>query len=155
MDVIDNQINNPNAGMQLNSTAKAHIAETAKWANFLAIVGFVFLALFVIVAIFAGTLMSTLLASRSPMGAAPSFMLTITYLFIAVIYFFPLMYLYKFAQKAKSALRADDTHDLQIAFQNLKSVYKFMGILMIITLALYAIVFIIAIVGGGLAAMMG
>ena len=86
MDVIDNQVNNPNAGMQINSIAKGHLAETAKWANFLAIVGFVFIAIFVLIAVFAGSLMSTIAAAGSPFGAAPGIMVTIMYLAIAAIY---------------------------------------------------------------------
>lgn len=150
MDVIDNALNNPNAGLEVNSASKVYLAETAKWANFFAILGFIFLGLIVVMAIVFGFFMSSVTAEVIPIPGGGAFFALI-YIIVAGLYYFPTMYLYKFAKHAKVAVKSDDTHQLQIALENQKSAYKFVGIMMIISLALYALVFLI---GGGLALFM-
>ncbi len=76
--------------------------------------------------------------------------LTVLYLAMAVLYFFPIYYLFQFSSKIKAALQTQSSELLEQAFSNLKSHYKFMGILLIIVLGLYAI----ALIFGGLAAAM-
>jgi hypothetical protein len=51
-------------------------------------------------------------------------------------------------------LNSDDANLLAEALGNHKSVYKFMGILMAIIIGLYALLLVIAIIGGGLAMFM-
>ena len=70
------------------------------------------------------------------------------YVIIALIYFFPISYLFKFAKKMKNALKSSDNTELTSAFSNLKSHYKFIGIFTIIILSLYVLIFIIGIAGG-------
>ena len=48
------------AELKLNSEAKSYLLETAKWAFFLSIVGFVGIALLVIVALFASTIFNSI-----------------------------------------------------------------------------------------------
>lgn len=130
---------------------RAFLSEIARWANFLAIIGFIMIGIIVIVAIFAGSVISTM-ASQYPgssaFGAIGGGFITVLYLIIAGIYVFPVLYLYRFATKMKLALRTDNQESLSSSFENLKSHYKFIGILMIITLALYALGILIVIIGG-------
>ena len=76
----------------------------------------------------------------------------IIYLVMALIYVFPVLYLYRFATKMKVALKNNDQDFLSSSFENLKSCYKYMGILMAIALGFYAISFLSIIVLGGAAA---
>ena len=48
----------------------------------------------------------------------------------------------------KSALQTKNNDDLKKAFSNLKSHYKYLGILTIASMSIYAIIFIVAIIGG-------
>lgn len=139
--------------LQFNSVAQGFLRETAKWAKFLSIVGFVVIGLMVLgaLAMFAlggsssqmGAMGGTM-GMMGALGAAAGFI----YLLMAVLYFFPVLYLYKFATKAISALNSSNTEELTSSLENLKSHYKFIGILMAIMLAVYALIFIIAIVAG-------
>lgn len=137
-----------NNDLSLTTGSKMFLKESAGWTKFISIVGFVFLGILVIFALFAGSLIGAAMeASGMEMGGA---FLTVLYLAIAVLYFFPIYYLFQFSSKMKAALEQQSSSLMEQAFSNLKSHYKFMGILLIIMLALYAIAFIF----GGLAAAM-
>ncbi len=138
--VIDAGSGYQNGQLTVSPTATVYLAETSRWAKFLAVLGFCFIGLIVVIGLFAGTILSS-------MGGAlpyPPFAVGIFYILIGAVYFFPIYYLFKFAIKLKPAIQQRDPGDLESAFENLKSHYKFIGILMIITLALY-------VVGGGFA----
>ena len=62
----------------------------------------------------------------------------IFYLVCAVIAFFPYYFLLRFANKMKLALTSTDQSVLNDSFMNLKILYRYMGILMIIGLVLFA-----------------
>ena len=132
-------------GIINDSEVKTNLTETAKWAKFLAILGFIGIAFMVIGALFAGAF----LGSQPGMGAAdfpftPG-MISIIYLLIAVLYFFPIYYLYNFSVKMKNALLSGNDSLLKEAFGHLKSHYKFIGIFTIVFIALYFLAIIIGI----------
>ncbi|MCC9017085.1 MULTISPECIES: hypothetical protein [Flavobacterium] len=136
--------------LQLDQTAKDFLKETAKWAYFLSILGFVGIGLMVLIAVFAGTIFSAMGNSMSGMGGlGGSFgaLMGFVYVFIAAIYFFPVYYLYKFAVNTKRAFRENDSELLTSSLGYLKSHYKFIGIFMLAILALYGLVFVFGILG--------
>ncbi|MDQ6472127.1 hypothetical protein RB619_15860 [Flavobacterium sp. LHD-80] len=139
-----------NFEMQLDQSAKDFLKETAKWAYFLSILGFVGIGFFVLIAIFAGAFFSTMGAAMPGMGAyGGSFgaLMSFFYLLIAAVYFFPVYYLFKFSSNAKRAFRENDSEALSSSLGYLKSHYKFIGILMVSILVLYALFFLLAITG--------
>ncbi len=79
------------------------------------------------------------------------YLMTIVYLFFAVIYFFPVLYLFKFSKKMKLALSIKNDEKLADALEMLKSHYKFIGVFMIILLSLYALLFVVGMMGVALA----
>jgi hypothetical protein len=123
--------------LQINQNAKAALLEASKWGKFLAILGFVFIGIIVI----AGMAMGSIMGKMGGAAAAPfaSGAFTLIYLVIGIIYIFPVLYLYRFSTSTKSAIEADDSDVLATAFENLKSLYKFMGVFSIITLVIYAL----------------
>lgn len=131
---------------ELSLKSKTFLNEAAGWAKFLAIVGFVMLGLMVILGLFAGSMMS---AFGGDSGLSGTFF-TMFYIAFALLYFFPCLYLIKFASNMKEALQFQSREQLELAFENLKSFFKFLGILTIIILSLYAL----GIIFGGLGAMM-
>ena len=82
-----------------------------------------------------------------PMGGNFFF---IFYMLMALIMANPILYLYRIASNMQLALRNHNNIALTDAFQNLKSHYKFYGIMMIVMVGFYALIFLIAIIGGGL-----
>lgn len=136
--------------LRFDTPSLDYLSETARWAKFIAIVGFVFIGLMVIAAFAIGSFMSSMPSSE--LYPIPSGFFTGMYLVIALIYVFPVLYLYRFATKMQAALKSQDQSVLQDALANLKAHYKFIGILMLIIIGLYAIGILFALIGGAAAA---
>jgi Family of unknown function (DUF5362) len=143
-------------GLSMDATAKAHIAETARWARFLAIVGMIMCGLMAIGGILAMAAFNSTVneyqgyryrnSDMAGLGAS----VMIMYLVVAVIYFFPCMFTLRFANHTQAALRANDQNSLNEGLKNLKVTFRYMGILTIIGLAF----FVLALLLGGLGALM-
>lgn len=130
MDTLDNNISND--GVEINSQISNYLKETAKWTNFLSVVGFVMIGLMVIGAFMAMAVGS----SFSGPGAAAG---GLAYLLMALLYFFPILYMYNFSKKIKIGLNSSIQSEVELAFENLKKMFKYMGVLMIVILSIYAI----------------
>lgn len=155
---------------------------TAKWARFIAIVGFVIIGLMVLGGIFAGSMIAKMASVTSGMQEAQmeqmralqemqgmegmegmeesmeqlegmqstgmamgGAMYTIMFLLIAALIFFPNFLLYQFGTKTLKALNGGaDAATLTAALNSHRRYYKFSGILLIIVLAIYAIIFLFA-----------
>ena len=134
------------AELQIDTTAHAYLAETAKWCNFLSIVGFILSGILAVVALFAGTFLGSLSSryggNSSIIGAG---FITVIYLLIAALYFFMSLFLYRFSSKMKTALYSNDQDSLNNSFLNLKNLYKLMGILTIIYLGFLVLALIVGI----------
>ena len=143
-------IGNPNPQeLRLNNYAKNFLRETARWTKFISIVGFVMIGLLV-----GFSLLSMLMGIGSSPGLDSTFSTSyaggtlvgfIFILLILAIYFFPILYLYKFSKNMNRALELEDETTLTKGFEYLKSHYKFIGILTVIGVSLYLIFFIIGI----------
>jgi hypothetical protein len=66
---------------------------------------------------------------------------------MSLIMFFPALYLWNFSSKIRKALNNNDQPLLTEALKNLKSFFKFYGILLIVVLSFYALAVIFAIIG--------
>ena len=133
--------------------SKEFLKETAKWTKFLAILGFVGIGLMVLGSLVMLFAPSSLMSNGDfPFGGKIFMMLL--YLAFAVLYYFPISYLYQFSENTKKAIKNNDNNAIRDAFEFLKSHYKFMGILTIILLSFYAIMIFIGLIGAGAAAMM-
>jgi hypothetical protein len=73
----------------------------------------------------------------------------VVYIVIALVYFFPCLYLYNFANRMKIALLNNDQVQLNISFKNLRALYRFIGILMIIGLCIWVLGVLIVIISAG------
>jgi hypothetical protein len=144
--------------LELTNQAIAFLEEIRKWTMFLSILGFVGIGFLVLGGLFMGTFMSTMsnafgdqIPGGLPMGGG---FIAFIYLLLALLYFFPVFYLYKFSNYTKKALDSRDTEMLTNAFSNLKSHYKFLGIVAIIIIGLYLLMFVFILLGGAFAAFM-
>ena len=126
-----------------NTEINSYLMEASKWGQFLAIVGYVMMGLLVLVAIvmmFAMSVVSQVAQSKFPL-----WMLGLVYILLAGIYYIPVTYLYKFSVQMQKAIQMQNEGLLTSGFQNLKSLFKFMGIFTIVMLALYGLALLIAI----------
>jgi len=142
--------------LHIDQQSSAYLSEAAKWAKFLSIVGFIGCGIIAIIAFFAGTILSSVFGRAATMpdgesvaalSAVSGIFLTIIYLGVAVLFFFRCFYLYKFAVKAQAAIKNNDQEQLVESFKNLKTLYKYIGILTIIVLGLYALALIFFVIG--------
>lgn len=132
----------------VNIEAKRYLAEISKWAKFLSIVGFVGVGLLVLLGLFMGTIMSRF-GSISGIGAAQGMMIgsmSFIYVVIAALYVYPLWKLYQFADLSQKSLAYDNSMMLTNALEAQKSVFKFMGIWVIVVLSLYTVMIIVGII---------
>ena len=128
-------------GMHLSPYAMSNLRVAAKWASFLAIVGFVMIGLIVIASIM--TFVGSVNLSSSYYAPDPSFLISmgVGYLLVAVVFFFPTYYLLKFAGKMKLALNTRNELSLDDAAKFMRMYYKYVGILTIIIILFYVLYF--------------
>lgn len=134
---------------------RSYIYEIAKWASFLAIVGFVFTGIMIISAFTVGAAISTnpkMLAMASSMGSAASIVFTVLFLVMAFAIFYPSLLMFKYAVKAKLGVLYGEQTSLDEAMSKLKSLFKYWGIITIVYIGLYVLMIISTVMGGAIAA---
>lgn len=134
----------------LSALSIEFLREATKWAKFLSILGFIGVAFMVIASFFMGALLSILPSTVGENTAmpVPPWIFSLIYLVFAVLYAFPIYYLYKFSVDTRKALDANNADFLAEGFRYLKSHYKFIGVMAIVMFVLYIIIIIGAIVVG-------
>ena len=145
METIDQDLN-PTSSL-ITEKAIGFLSETAKWAKFLSILGFIMVGLMVIGALSISMMMS-IPGGGSLTGGMSTGLLTVVYLIMAGVYFFPVYYLFKFSQNLSAAISSGSSDSYEKAFEYQKSQYKFVGIMAIVVLSLYLIIILVAIVSG-------
>ena len=130
--------------LRIDHESKTYLAELAKWGKFLAIVGFIMIGLLVLFSIFGGSILATM-GAMAEMGVGAGF-ISFIYLALAALWFFPCYNLFMFSVKAQHSLRTNDQVLLNGALKELKGCFRFMGIMTIILLCIYALGFLLAIV---------
>lgn len=114
-----------------------------KWAMFLSIVGFIFLGLLLIMGLIAGTFLKIFNSGGQGVGI-PEVFVFIFMLLLAIIYFFPVLFLFRFSKLTSLAIQSLDKQVLHKAFTNLKYYFVYIGVLIILVLAFYFIVLVVA-----------
>lgn len=147
---VERTLNNNDDQLIISDQAKTYLKETAKWANFLSIVGFVIVGLMILFGLFFGAIIGAFMSGMQDesIPAMSGGLMGLIYVIIAIIYLMPTLYLYRFGRRTKEALKADDTDALTRAFKQLKSCFKFLGIMMIVVLAIYAVMIVFAMIVG-------
>ena len=130
--------------LKIGENAKSFLLETAKWAKFLAILGFIGIG-FMILAALMMMVLGSVIGNSS--GFSPG-ILGLTYLVMSVLYFFPTLYLFNFASKIKSAILNQNQQDSDLGLENLKKTFKFMGIMAIVVIAIYILAIFVGVAIG-------
>jgi hypothetical protein len=134
----------------VSSKSKSFLREISKWTFFFSILGFISIAFIVIGAILVATVYAPMLNMVAQQQGLPALGLpiAITYVISALLYFMPVWYLFKSSRKMKLALATKNDHVLADAFENLKSHFKFLGVLTIIVISLYVLLVVFSLVAG-------
>lgn len=126
--------------VSLTKESLTYLKESGGWGTFLAIVGFCYVALLVVGGLFAGSVFAKLAGDESAATSGyTSVMLSAFYVCFGVIYLFPTLYLFRFSQEVKNSLNRKSTESMTAALANLKSLFKFMGIVTIIGIGLFVL----------------
>ena len=145
---------NPNllsTELHIDPTAEMHLRETARWARFLGIVGFVMAALvavlsFVFPFIISRASQADPYNSMAGMGTAISAMITIVYLLMAALMFTISWFVFKFGTSTKVALLQNDQETLNVGLLNLKRVFRIYGVMTAIMLVIFALSMLVSLV---------
>jgi hypothetical protein len=141
-----------NRKIEIEPQTLKHLNTTRKWAMFLAIIGFIILGLIIIIGLIAGTFLTAFNSGGKDLGIPESLMF-VPILLLAVIYFFPVLFLFRFSKHTSHAVLTLDKMEFHKAIKNLKSFFVYIGVLIIIILSLYIVVLIVA--GSSLAFLKG
>ena len=138
--------------LQIDPLTKSYLWEIARWAKFLSIIGFILCLLILLGGLFFSSSLSYFSAGNETIqdGVNPTGLgvtMAFVYIILVVVYFFPCLFLYRFSTKMKAALNGNAQDQLNLSFQNLKSLFKYVGIITIIFLAVYGLVLVLAILG--------
>jgi len=127
--------------MAIDPVTKEHLSETARWARFLSIVGFIALLLIAAFGIYTSIVLSRFesMYGYERRGNMLGIGTAITYLIVFLIYIFPIVFMYRFAGKMRQALESHDQEALNSSFQNLKVCFRYLGIVTIIGIVLVAL----------------
>jgi len=132
----------------IDDVGQSYLLSTAKWNRFLAWLGIIGCSLIILLVVFGS---SFFLSRMSPFGRSgfSSGYFTGALIFYVVfigLFIIPNVYRLNFANKMLMALRTNDQQLLNESLSNLKSFSKFWGILAIIIISLYAIIFIFGLI---------
>jgi hypothetical protein len=138
--------------LQVDETVKATMLETSRWAMFLAIIGFIYLALMVLGGVIAGVAISAISSayptsdpSSAIIGVLGGAGITAIYLISAGLMFYPVFALSKFASHIKVAIQTFNQDRFRSAMSYLKNMFKYCGILTIVCFAL--IILLVVLIG--------
>lgn len=132
--------------LKMTATVYALLKETARWARFLAVTGFVIVGFMIIAAVILPEMLSTVRYRELEDSIQQNFTATgirINLIILALLLFFPCMFLFRFALKMQEALVNSRQESFEESFQSLKSTFKFYGILTIVILAIYGLAIIV------------
>jgi hypothetical protein len=134
-----------NTGTLLSETLLRYLKEASPWLRFVGIMGIIgsgFVVLAGIIAVIAA------LAATEFLEGIPTVLISLVYLPAGALLFFPSFFTYNFGAKIRSYLINNLEEDLELAFKNNKSLWKFNGILYIIYLSFIPVSIVIMIIVG-------
>ncbi|TSJ47670.1 hypothetical protein [Fluviicola chungangensis] len=141
MDTLDQNIELDSDKLKVSQSIREHLLTSAKWARFLAIVGFIFTGFTAIASLI-------MLITALSTGFGPLIGMAFLYIGLTVAMIFPALYMIRFAGSITKGLNSNKQSEFEFGVQNLKSFYKFSGIFTIVFLSLYIILIFIGIGSG-------
>ena len=144
--------------LQVDNGNVGYLIEASKWGKFLSILGFIGVSIMVLCGFvfmltggnFYSSEVNTDLQNLDLPSGSVGIIFAFYFFIIAVVYFFPCLFLYKFSTKMQVAIRTNDQVVLNKSFENLKSLLKFFGIITIIILSIWIIALLFSAILGSI-----
>ncbi|MDR2184497.1 MAG: hypothetical protein LBO80_02340 [Treponema sp.] len=133
----------------LTETMVSYLKDASPWMRFVGIMGFIGAGLTAMGAV--GFISASPFISNMPgvpgiWGVAGLIAVGLIYLGVAVLVFFPARFTYFFGEKIRRFLRSNSEAELEGAFKNNRSLWKFIGILTVVNLAIIPVFIVAAII---------
>ena len=123
MDILDTDTTDSKEGKKyLSPQLKTSVEEISKWAKFLGVIGFISLGLIIMAGFNKGS------------DANKTWSLI-----FAVIFFFPVLYMFNFGRKGLAGIKGNSKNDVEDAFENLRSFFRFFGVISAILVGIFGI----------------
>jgi uncharacterized membrane protein len=122
--------------IEIGTETLNHLNSTWKWTMFLSILGFIFLGLIIIAGVVTSTFLTAFKTQEANLGIPESLMIIIL-IVVAAIYFFPVLFLFRFSRNTRDAIQNLDKRKLEKAFRNLRTYFTYIGIMVIVVLSIY------------------
>jgi len=123
------------------TTDSIHSLDTIwRWASFFSILGFLGIAMLVILGIAMVFFLSAF--DNGMIGSSVKYIIMVVYIVLGAIYFYPILLLFRFSRWTKKAIVNKSSLDFSLALKNLKGHFQYVGIMTIILFALYFIIII-------------
>jgi hypothetical protein len=133
------------------------LRQTKPWVRLMSILGFVGAGFMVLAGLFmilggaVGGVMSR--SAGGALGGAPMLIMGVFYLLFAGLYILPSLFLFRYASAIARAIGGETVRGVEDALEAQKSFWRFVGIMAIILLALYAVLIVVFVVIGVFSAM--
>jgi hypothetical protein len=138
--------------LKLDELGKAYLLETARWAKFLAVLGISFMALYLL----GGLVLAAAITSNPEFGVLTKGLgvsgVLLLYSLVIFIGVYPLYALLRYSILIKRAINNTDMALLNNALRFHRNYYRYNGIIVLVMIGLYALVFVMMILIGGMAA---
>lgn len=132
--------------LQVDHLSTVYLRGAARWARFLAVVGFIFCGLSLVTAILFASVFANLFNSLGSGGIGKNGVwLGVVFACISLLNFIPCFHLYHFGYRMRLALDNNDQEQLNVSFRNVRSFYRFVGVMMIICMGLWLLVILLMI----------
>lgn len=132
---------------------RSYFYDMSKWARFLSVVGFVISAFLTLGSFGIGAAVTAnpgMLNQLGPLASIGATGITIFYLLLALLFFYPSLLLLRFSAKGKQGVLFGDQENLNDAIAHVKSLFKFWGVITIVLIASYFLLLLAVLAGGGI-----
>lgn len=131
------------AKIEISNQSVINLNKARKWAMFLAIIGFIIFGLITIIGIIALVFLFFFKSDELCLGIKDPLLL-IMLIAVSVIYFLPVLFLFRFSKYTRDALQKSDKQKLDKAFKYLRILFAYLGILFIIALSGYIVILVVS-----------
>jgi hypothetical protein len=135
------------------------LAGTKPWVRLISVmcfigVGFMLLAGLVMM-VGGASMFNGIAKGNSGLTAGMITAMAVAYTIFGILYLYPAVKLWKYANRIGDLVRSGQSADLESALNEQRAFWKFFGVIILLFLALYGLIFLIAIIGGVVAAANG
>ena len=152
---LENQYNSPETPIvpentkgfgNLTETMLAYLKEAAPWMQFIGILGFITCGLVALGSIFLTIGLATASAFLSELGDFPIWLIVPLYTTMGLLFFFPSYFTFNTGSRIRRHQYSNADEDLEQAFKNNKSLWRFYGIMCVISIASLPVMIVVTII---------